>query len=268
MSSDNLLTEKNASLIKWNLYPDGDHGLLPPGVEHGPPADLKGDILEEAHIVPLAQGGFYAVGRTVQGFLAATTTASTVAAGVGGWAPTGYARYWDVKKAGAGGPLAPGPVAAPVRGVGGIGYGLKNPRGPITPKRMKNGMYLLLFYNNAGASFGQRDPYWLACGIESKVAGILWSQPEIILYGCQRVAGVAAPFFFVLHIYIYIYICILGGGFFFQMCARGSTSSLMLTYTRPIPTTHLCPFSQKVRQVSTHGRGRRVPRLYPERNHR
>lgn len=220
MSSDNLLTEKNASLIKWNLYPDGDHGLLPPGVEHGPPADLKGDILEEAHIVPLAQGGFYAVGRTVQGFLAATTTASTVAAGVGGWAPTGYARYWDVKKAGTGGPLAPGPVAAPVRGVGGIGYGLKNPRGPITPKRMKNGMYLLLYYNNAGASFGQRDPYWLACGIESKVAGILWSQPEIILYGCQRVAGVAAPFFLrPSYIYIYIYVFWEGGSF--SRCARG-----------------------------------------------
>jgi hypothetical protein len=47
---------------------------------------------------------------------------------------------------------------------------------------MANGMYLLLFYNNAGSSFGQRDPYWLAAGVEHKTAGILWSQPEIVLY--------------------------------------------------------------------------------------
>ena len=42
--------------------------------------------------------------------------------------------------------------------------------------------YLLLFYNNAGNSFGQRNPYWLACGIEAAGSGILWSQPEIVIY--------------------------------------------------------------------------------------
>ena len=184
MSSSNLLTERNASKITWNLYPDGDHGLLPPGVTNGPPVDQKGDILEEAHIVPLAQGGFYAVGRTQQGFLAAAATNATVADGLGGWSATGYAAYWDVAAAdqNPAADLVPIPTATPVRGVGSVGYGLKNPRGPITPKRMANGMYLLLFYNNAGDAFGQRDPYWLACGIENKREGILWSQPEIVLY--------------------------------------------------------------------------------------
>ena len=51
MASDNLMTEKDASKVTWKLLPDGDHGLLPPGIAHGPPVDPKGDILEEAHIV-------------------------------------------------------------------------------------------------------------------------------------------------------------------------------------------------------------------------
>jgi hypothetical protein len=42
--------------------------------------------------------------------------------------------------------------------------------------------YLMLYYNNAGSSFGQRDPYWLTAGLESREHGILWSQPEIVLY--------------------------------------------------------------------------------------
>lgn len=43
-------------------------------------------------------------------------------------------------------------------------------------------MYLLLYYNNAGGSFSQRDPYFLAAGVEVAGHGILWSQPEIVLY--------------------------------------------------------------------------------------
>ena len=69
LRSDNLLTEKNASKVTWKLLPEGDHGILPPGVKSGPPIDMVGDVFEEAHIVPLAMGGFYAVGRTTQGFL-------------------------------------------------------------------------------------------------------------------------------------------------------------------------------------------------------
>ena len=30
MVSHNILTERNASLVKWNLLPDGEHGLPPP----------------------------------------------------------------------------------------------------------------------------------------------------------------------------------------------------------------------------------------------
>ena len=30
MASHNILTERNASLVKWELLPDGEHGLPPP----------------------------------------------------------------------------------------------------------------------------------------------------------------------------------------------------------------------------------------------
>lgn len=52
--------------MRWELLPKGDHGILPPGVTEGPPADPTGDVLEEAHIVPLAYGGYYVMGRTTQ----------------------------------------------------------------------------------------------------------------------------------------------------------------------------------------------------------
>jgi hypothetical protein len=61
---------------------------------------------------------------------------------------------------------------------------LKNPRGPITPRRFKNGRYLLLYFNRAnGGIEGSRNPYFLSAGTYDAIKGtILWSQPEIILY--------------------------------------------------------------------------------------
>eukprot|EP00041_Stephanoeca_diplocostata_P023605 m.582544 g.582544 ORF g.582544 m.582544 type:complete len:792 (-) comp22337_c1_seq16:1784-4159(-) len=191
MASKNLLTETDASKVEWELLPTGDHGILPPGVSEGPPQDPEGDVLEEAHIVPLAQGGFYVVGRTTQGFLAATHTNASIEDGLTGWRSTGYATYWSVDAA-TSGHLVAIPPAQPLRSVGAPGYGLKNPRGPITPKRMHNGQYLLLFYNNAGGGFSQRDPYWLAAGVESATDGILWSQPEIVLYNRYTKTGTPA----------------------------------------------------------------------------
>jgi hypothetical protein len=49
-----------------------------------------------------------------------------------------YAAYWNAKSA-AEGRLEGVPTATPVRKVGSAGSGVKNPRGPITPKRMANG---------------------------------------------------------------------------------------------------------------------------------
>jgi hypothetical protein len=61
---------------------------------------------------------------------------------------------------------------------------LKNPRGPVTPRRFANGRYLLLYFNRAnGGIQGSRNPYWLTAGTYDPARGtIVWSQPEIILY--------------------------------------------------------------------------------------
>ena len=95
LASDNLRSESDASKVAWRLLPDGDTGLLPPGVvpRSTPPTDPVGDVFEEAHVVPLRSGGTYAIGRTQQGFLGAAHTNTTAAAGLTGWSKTGYAAY-------------------------------------------------------------------------------------------------------------------------------------------------------------------------------
>ncbi|XP_065833613.1 uncharacterized protein [Oscarella lobularis] len=153
MRSENIMTEEDPMKIKWDLLPEGDHGIPPPG---GNP-----NIAEEGHILPLSTGGFYAVFRTTQGYLGASCSPAGMHASH--WNPPSFAEYWD---------------STPQKRL----Y-LKNPRGPITMKQFSNGMYLLLYYNNGETGFTSRNPYWLSSGIlNSSGDGILWSQPEIILY--------------------------------------------------------------------------------------
>ena len=185
LSSPNLLSDPPIGDVTWNLLPNGPTGILAPGALH-PPSPV---VMEEGHVLPLAQSaGFYAVGRTSLGFLAAAFTSDATAGS--GWGVTAYAQYWDPTRSAhnnSNNKLVPQPGMR----VGQLpSTGLKNPRGPITPKRMSNGIYLLLFYNNAGGggySRTARNPYWLAAGrevvLEEDGAGlILWSQPEVVLY--------------------------------------------------------------------------------------
>ena len=66
---------------------------------------------------------------------------------------------------------------------GGLLAGLKNPRGPITPRLIEKGplagLHLLLYYNNQVQTYAvtARNPYWLSRG-QSTAAGddIVWSQ--------------------------------------------------------------------------------------------
>ena len=72
---------------------------------------------------------------------------------------------------------------------------LKNPTGPITPRRFSNGKFLMTVFADSQRfpdlhGFEMRDPYWIVAGWEGMedVAGggqrktIVWSQPEILLY--------------------------------------------------------------------------------------
>lgn len=74
------------------------------------------------------------------------------------------------------------------------GY-MKNPRGPITPRRLRNGRYLLLYFNRGnGGIQSSRNPYWLAAGTYNQSRGtILWSQPEVVLYTTYATTGLEDP---------------------------------------------------------------------------
>eukprot|EP01052_Picozoa_sp_SAG31_P045738 SAG31_NODE_8478_length_1444_cov_1.141264_1_plen_356_part_00 len=72
--------------------------------------------------------------------------------------------------------------------IGGTGE-LKQPRGPLTARRLRDGSFLLLFFNNGWKGYSPptnntRNPYWLSRG-ELNDAGddIVWAEPELALYG-------------------------------------------------------------------------------------
>ena len=74
LSSENILTARNASSVQWELLPAGEHGLRPVGGDRCDwPAAAVGCVAEEFHVVPLFETpGFFAVFRTVTGAHAVT----------------------------------------------------------------------------------------------------------------------------------------------------------------------------------------------------
>jgi hypothetical protein len=235
MASANLLSEPDAAKITWRLLPDGDVGIKPI-------VGFENTHIEEAHVLPLmdygmysgsstsgsstsasantsatgsASGlGFYMTGRTTMGWMACSATAD--ATGATGWAPTSRAQYFDptLSSSSRGTPMQGlVPLGQSKSAFGGVNAGLKNPRGPITMKRIEglcttSGVntvgpepYLLLYFNNNYKTYLNRDPYWLSIGWEvaplasgsvgtsvpavsavPAVPAILWSQPEVVLY--------------------------------------------------------------------------------------
>jgi hypothetical protein len=161
LSSPNLLTEPNASLVTWDLLPSGDVGLSAPV-----PATTN---WEEGHVIPLSESpGFFALCRTNLGYLGAAFTADPT--GSSGWSSPGlFVTYWNAL-----------PSAA--------GRRLKNPQGPITLKRfVSTGRYLFLFYLNSFPGYGERNPVFISSGVEED-GQVRFSQPEIVLYDYEMTA--------------------------------------------------------------------------------
>ena len=173
INSPNLATEMDIdnNQIKWNMYPKGQYGI--PSIN-----DNKSYNAEEGHILPLSDNkGFQIVFRTNTGHLGcAYTNSSSLDINITQWTESMPCEYMNQFNN----------TATKTKYV-------KNPRGPITPKQViKNTYndevrYLMLYYNNGGTDFNNRNPYWLVSGLEyfNKELGvtqILWSQPEIILF--------------------------------------------------------------------------------------
>ena len=193
MSSTNLLTEENPENIIWTMLPENqDHGIqCPLGY------DCNTTVMEEGHVLPLSTitDRTVIMARTSMGYLASATRDSVLQPIANNTGTTGIAKYWNNTNSA----LSPTNLT-PLKGIVSeqgivLMSGVKHPRGPFTPKEIAGmpGIYLLLFYNNAGGGWYGRDPYFLSCGRETLLANgevtILWSQPEIILYDSEYRGG-------------------------------------------------------------------------------
>jgi hypothetical protein len=141
--SDNILAEKDPAKLRWDLLPEGDRGIRLPEF---------GSIQEEHNLVPLSDGSLYCVYRTTMGLVAESVSRD----GGRTWSTPRPAAYAD-------------------------GRPIKNPRANPRVFRTAEGRYLLWFHHNGTKSFENRNPAWLAGGIE-KDGRILWSEPEVLLY--------------------------------------------------------------------------------------
>jgi len=148
LKSDNLLTEKDPTKIRWETLPEGDYGLrTPPG---------GGPIAEEQSYTVLSDGSFYCVYRTVDGH----PTYAYSRDGGYHWTEPKYKRYAD-------------------------GRLIKHPRAANFVWKCSNGKYLYWFHNHGGRSYEDRNPVWLCGGVEADSPEgriIRWTQPEILFY--------------------------------------------------------------------------------------
>ena len=155
--SDNILTEPDVGKIRWQLLPDGDHGLR---------AAEFGSVQEEHNIVALSNNDLYCMYRTTK--IGHPINAYSRDGGHS-WSQPEPASY------------SPG------------GRLIKHNRACPKIWRAKNGKYLFWFNNHGGASYQKRNPVWLSGGIE-KNGYIHWSQPVILLYDPEdKTIGMSYP---------------------------------------------------------------------------
>jgi hypothetical protein len=141
---DNIHTERDPAKLAWQLLPEGERGLR---------FDPFGSIQEEHNLVPLTDGSLYCVYRTCTGYPAESYSRD----GGKTWSTPVRMRFADSKP-------------------------IKNPRACPRLFRCRNGKFLFWFHNHSGTTYQGRNPAWLAGGVE-KNGRILWSQPEVLIYG-------------------------------------------------------------------------------------
>jgi hypothetical protein len=164
--SDNILHEKDAEKIRWELLPEGDRGIRK---MDGP------DIQDEHNIVALSDGSLYCINRTDAGYPMHSYSRD----GGKTWTTPEPATY------------TPG------------GHIIRHPRACPMLWKTSNGRFLLWYHNN-GEPFkhdqteelrqpiSNRNLVWLTAGRE--VDGhIHWSQPELIIHRPWITGGPSYP---------------------------------------------------------------------------
>ena len=108
------------------MWPDQEHGIQPVG---GTTSAASG-IAEEPHIVPLLDvDAYHVVFRTSQGYLGSSQ--SLTGSPEKPWMPSSFAQYM------------PADAENWPRHIHANASAVKNPRGPISPKRQSNGLVLM-----------------------------------------------------------------------------------------------------------------------------
>ncbi|MBN1125522.1 MAG: exo-alpha-sialidase [Sedimentisphaerales bacterium] len=142
--SDNILFETNPDKIKWQMLPDGDHGLRRP---------VFGSVQEEQNLVWLGGERLYCIYRTTMGYPVHSYSQD----GGHTWSTPEIATYT--------------PCGKPI----------KHPRACPRIWRCQNGKFLFWFHNHGGKTYDDRNPVWISGGLLKK-GKMYWSQPEILLY--------------------------------------------------------------------------------------
>lgn len=142
--SDNILTQRDADKLHWELLPPGDHGIRSPKF---------GSVQEEHNHVPLGDRQLYMVYRTTTGYPCHCYSRD----GGKTWTEPEHMTY------------TPG------------GRRIENPRACPKLWRCRNGKYLFWFHNHNGLTYKGRNPVWMSGG-EFRDGKMYWSQPEILLY--------------------------------------------------------------------------------------
>jgi hypothetical protein len=172
--SDNLLTEPDVGKLRWELLPDGEHGVR---------GAAFGSVQEEHNLVPLGRSRLpgetseaplgkrglpdsrlYCIYRTTTGYPCHSYSRD------GG-------RTWTVPEQVT---YEPG------------GRELKNPRACPKLWRTSDGRFLLWYHNHGGRSFESRNPAWIAGGT-LRDGKMHWSQPEILLYDSTPATRMSYP---------------------------------------------------------------------------
>jgi hypothetical protein len=156
--SDNILTEPDVKKLRFELLPEGNHGLRLPEF---------GSVQEEHNLVPLSQKGrFYCVYRTTLGYPCHA------------YSDDGC-RTWTRPE-----PMTYSPG----------GRKVKTPRACPMLWRTASGKYLFWFHHNGGktTSGSNRNPVWISGGIE-RHGKLYWSEPEILLFDPNVKRGMSYP---------------------------------------------------------------------------
>eukprot|EP01006_Ploeotia_vitrea_P031153 TRINITY_DN63449_c0_g1_i1.p1 TRINITY_DN63449_c0_g1~~TRINITY_DN63449_c0_g1_i1.p1 ORF type:complete len:646 (-),score=28.47 TRINITY_DN63449_c0_g1_i1:19-1956(-) len=168
--SDNLMTEKDPTKLKWTTWPTGEMGYQ----------TANCSLSEEGDVVLLPNGDLYFTLRSYDRFVGVAIIHNGTS-----YRDKLHAEYYygsEYQKQNL--------IAMNQR------Y-LKQPNGPLSPRRFnteKYGVVYLLLYFNGIQGFEGRNPYWLIAGWPTQEGdNIRWSQPEVVLYFLEEKGRLGYP---------------------------------------------------------------------------